>query len=90
MSGVSVDHARTLVEAGVREALRVMGQSRADVSDIVDAVIGRILAKQEYERASRRRAAHERHKAKDPDGYRARNLAAVKRSRARRKGGSDA
>ena len=90
MSGVSVDHARTLVEAGVREALRVVGHPRANVSDIVDAVIGRILAKQEHERASKHRAAHERHKSKDPDAYRARNLEAVKRSRARRKEGSDA
>lgn len=41
--GVDVEHARVLVEAGVREALRDVGHRRADVAPLVEAVIGRLV-----------------------------------------------
>lgn len=86
MNGTPIETARVLVEAGVREALRDVGDRRVDVSPLVDAVILRLLAADERAQQERRRAAHERSKAKDPDGYRAKNLEAVKRSRAKRRG----
>ena len=42
-AGILVDHARVLVEAGVREAFREVGDRRPDVSALVDRVIARLL-----------------------------------------------
>lgn len=42
-SGVPIDTARVLVEAGIREALRGRPDNVADVSAMVDRVIGRMV-----------------------------------------------
>lgn len=86
---VDVDTARSLISIGVDAALNAVRDVTTDRVAIVEAQVLGLLAREDRDRRERRAAAAARHKAKDPDGHRARNLEAVKRSRARRKGGAN-
>ncbi len=85
MRGVPIDTARQLVWLGVHAALNAVRDMTTDREAIVNAQMLGLMRQEEAARAEKKRAAHERHKAKDPDAYRAKNLEAVKRSRQRKK-----
>lgn len=86
---VDVETARSLISIGVDAALNAVRDVTTDRGAIVEAQVLTLLAREDRDRREKRAAAAARAKARDPDGYRARNLESVKRSRARRKGGDD-